>query len=99
MHRASWLQESKYYIAQTVRPNYRDVLRVMSLARDEYHVQSADVRLQLLQHVNLLQKRPFQSSNIEVVSQSRPESKQFFADTRAIYRKTNEDVLVAIAFY
>ena len=47
MHRASWLQESKYYIAQAVRPNYRDVLRVVSLARDDYHVQSADMRLQL----------------------------------------------------
>ena len=47
MHRASWLQESKYYIAQIVRPNYRDVLRVVSLARDDYHVRSADMRLQL----------------------------------------------------
>ena len=93
------MQESKYYIVQTVRPNYRDVLRVVSLARDDYHVQSADVRLQLLQHVNLLQKRPFQSSNIEVVSQSRLDSKRFFVDIRAIYRETNEDVLVAIAFY
>ena len=97
------MQESKYYIVQslqTVRPNYRDVLRVVSLARDDYHVQSADVRLQrVLQHVNLLQKRPFQSSNIEVVSQSRLDSKRFFVDIRAIYRETNEDVLVAIAFY